>query len=424
MKPNTLGVYQLFENHRRYVVPLYQRPYVWSRDEQWLPLWNDIRERAEAVLRAGGDREARQRVYPHFLGAIVTYQTQVFGREVHAYDVIDGQQRLTTLQIFLAAFRDIVADTDDGSLHHDLVKVTWNDGTVAHEIERYKVWPTNVDRASFSAVLDAGSFQGVNTFIRHELEQFRRRPRIADAYLFFYEQIDSWVLGTDSESTVEGKTPGERVEALFDALRSLLQVVEIALEKGDDPQVIFETLNARGEPLLPSDLVRNYVFTQANRRQENADRLYETYWRAFDDADADPFWMEEVSVGREKRQRIVLFLYHFLTATLVQEVSISHLFEAFKRWWEGTSGPATVEQGLQNLTKYAKAYRTIVEPDTTTRFGVFAHRLQILDVSTLHPVLLHLLVDEALPDAELVPVVSDLESYLARRCQAIPSVTR
>ncbi len=60
-------------------------------------------------------------------------------------------------------------------------------------------------------------------------------------------------------------------------------MVVIELEENDDPQVIFETLNARGQPLLPSDLIRNFVFLQAaNDPNLDADDLYEKYWKAFD----------------------------------------------------------------------------------------------------------------------------------------------
>jgi len=384
-------------------------------DDQWEPLWSDIRDRAEAVLATGNDRDARQRVYPHFLGAIVTSQTHVFGKEVHAYAVIDGQQRLTTLQLILAAFRDFVNTIEDAPYHADLLQATRNHLTVAHEHERYKVWPTNVDRESFSAVLDSGSREAVAGYLRDESRAFRGKPRLAQAYLFFYDQIAQWVNGDNEDRPQDDSTLGDRVDALFDALRRLLQVVEIALEEGDDPQVIFETLNARGAPLLPSDLVRNFVFTQANRRNEDADYLYEQYWRWFDDVDTDPFWKEDITFGREKRQRLVLFLYHFLTSVLATDLSISHLFDSFKRWWDGDRGPETTEQGLQTLTKYAIAYKTILQPDPKTRLGRFTSRLQVVDVTTLHPLLLYLLVELRPPKAELNAIVEDLESYVVRR---------
>lgn len=63
--------------------------------------------------------------------------------------------------------------------------------------------------------------------------------------------------------------------------------------------MIFETLNARGEPLLPADLLRNFIFLRAARRGEPQEALYNNYWRRFD----DPFWRQEVRQGRLNRPR-------------------------------------------------------------------------------------------------------------------------
>ena len=101
MKPDKTSVYDLFYNQRRFAVPLYQRPYVWSLEAQWQPLWQDSEDKAQAVLQ-------RQTDVPHFLGAIVTGQRPVFGNRISSWDIIDGQQRLTTLQVVLKAFKDVM----------------------------------------------------------------------------------------------------------------------------------------------------------------------------------------------------------------------------------------------------------------------------------------------------------------------------
>ena len=86
----------IFEQDRRLVVPLFQRPYVWTQEEQWEPLWHDIRALAERLLEG---REVR----PHFMGAIVLDYVRKPTGHVETRTVIDGQQRLTTLQLFLEA---------------------------------------------------------------------------------------------------------------------------------------------------------------------------------------------------------------------------------------------------------------------------------------------------------------------------------
>lgn len=81
---------------QRLVVPLFQRPYVWNMENQWEPLWNDLIRVAERVLV-----EPTKNHQPHFLGAVVLQQVQNTVGTMQERTIIDGQQRLTTLQLFL-----------------------------------------------------------------------------------------------------------------------------------------------------------------------------------------------------------------------------------------------------------------------------------------------------------------------------------
>src|SRR5688500_17445784 len=153
MRSTNLPLFDLFQRQRRYVVPLFQRPYVWEQEEQWEPLWQDIATRAEAVLERDARGSKSDKIGNHFLGAIVLNQITVYGRHVETVEVIDGQQRLTTLQIMLAAFRDEVKVSEEKRLADDLARLTENDGVRDAEVERFKVWPTNADRRDLEAAL-------------------------------------------------------------------------------------------------------------------------------------------------------------------------------------------------------------------------------------------------------------------------------
>ncbi|MEP7740230.1 DUF262 domain-containing protein [Nocardioides sp. 31GB23] len=107
MKANTLTPAEIFGNQIRYVVPLYQRPYVWTKEAQWKPLWDDVRALADRVLETP-DVYGAPPVPPHFLGAIVIDQLPGPVTHIGARSVIDGQQRLTTLQLLLDAAQSIV----------------------------------------------------------------------------------------------------------------------------------------------------------------------------------------------------------------------------------------------------------------------------------------------------------------------------
>ena len=102
MKPDKLTVYELFQKDRCYTVPLYQRSYVWNQAEQWEPLWDDIERQADACHSSPTSAPR----YVHFLGAVVLNVQKIVGSSVARSEIIDGQQRLTTLQLLLAAVRD------------------------------------------------------------------------------------------------------------------------------------------------------------------------------------------------------------------------------------------------------------------------------------------------------------------------------
>jgi hypothetical protein len=213
-----------------------------------------------------------------------------------------------------------------------------------------------------------------------------------------------------------------RLGALYEALNSRLQLVNIELEGNDDPQVIFETLNARGAPLLPSDLLRNFVFLRASRNKEDAQALYQKYWAPFDtELDAKgqaaerPFWKEEERQGRSRRSRLDLFMQHFLSFKLGREVNIGHLFQEYRQWIKGAERYPRVSAELEDLNKYAGIFRGFLVPDLDTRVGRFAARLRALDTSTVYPLLLGLVGEHQVPPAELDGIVVDLESFLVRR---------
>jgi len=157
------------------------------------------------------------------------------------------------------------------------------------------------------------------------------RPRMVEAYFFLDNCIRRFFLGDDEEPPIakDVELP-TRLEECFLALKNALRVVVIDLDQGDDPQVIFETLNARGIPLLPADLLRNYIFLRAAHKGEPVELLYEKYWLDFD----EEFWRQEVKQGRLLRPRSDLFLQHFLASRQTYDIPIKHLYVEYKYWIE------------------------------------------------------------------------------------------
>jgi hypothetical protein len=410
MKPEKMTVLEVFQRERRLCVPLFQRAYVWNREQQWEPLWEDIVRQANMHMV----QTDPQAIRTHFLGAIVINIASVQGRSVARADVIDGQQRLTTLQLFMAALRDVAqvhdADPDDIDTFTRHTENPIRDKT---SDDIYKVWPTNSDRRAFGETMRSGSFQEV-------LKRFGPKanlPRIPAAYAFFHDAITDHV--TEILSS-EGRR--DRIFALRQALQGSLQLVVIELEPGDDSQMIFETLNARGQPLLPSDLIRNFVFMRAaSKSEKESERLYNTYWAEFDETIFDDgrnekrFWHQDERQGRLVRPRIDLFVYHYLTMKTERDIRIGSLFEEFRSWWQDNG--SDVATFLADLRRYAALYRDITLPTGSDRMSILAARLSALDTSTVHPLLLYLagLDVAALSQTGRLQIAEDLESYLVRR---------
>lgn len=410
MNSNATPLLAVFEKKMRLEVPLFQRQYVWNREQQWEPLWEDISRKFDDYLAGRKDTPV------HFLGAMVLDQKQTPTTYVEKRQVIDGQQRLTTLQIFLAAFRDFCGSQGCSDLADECESFTLNRGMMADaEVERFKVWPTQQDREQFVAVMTSKSREAVEEQYplvkRKYARKYDPRPRMVEAYLFYMDQLAEFFVGTEDEPPPLADQPiAARLDECFQALKNALQVVIIDLEHGDDAQVIFETLNARGEPLLPADLLRNYIFLRAARMGESQEDLYKQYWLRFD----DEFWRKEVRQGRLKRPRSDLFLQHFLASQQTIDIPVRHLYVEYKYWIERVKPFSTVREELKCVSRFGDHFRRILVPRKSDVIYDIATFLEVFDIRTAYPLFLQLL-DSELSDTQWKRIAVSLESYLLRR---------
>jgi hypothetical protein len=405
MQPSYISVMNVFTQQARYTVPLFQRPYVWKREDQWEPLWEDVREVAERVLVAGG-----RPVAAHFLGTVVLEQTLNSVVSLPRREVIDGQQRLTTLQLVLKAAehaleeaRGAAAGDEEAARAVDIaarqIAPLTGNPAYAKEEERYKVWPTNEDRAAFRDVMDAAAATG----------PARTDTRMAQAYAFFRQAFRAWLAAGPA---------GARAMALASALKDHLRLIVLDLDASDEPQAIFETLNAHGTPLLPADLIKNWLLWEGSRQGLATERLYLDHWLAFD-RDSD-HWRAPIGTGHAQRARIDTFLGNWLTRHVRQPVPAKHLYDRFLAFVR-TGGPRTAEDKLDvaalmaDIAADARRFRAIEEPAGTTRFDTFLRRLAVMDIVVFHPLLLALMGRAGSDAADRDAAGLALESYLVRR---------
>ncbi|MGB9998453.1 DUF262 domain-containing protein [Streptomyces pseudogriseolus] len=385
---------ELFGPDRRLVVPVFQRPYVWTEDRNWRPLWEDV----TALVRR---RLAGDEVHPHFLGAVVLDQLPTPTGAMPARQVIDGQQRLTTLQVLLAAIRDVARELDVHDKYvRALAKLTVNDDDMADDPHAlYKVWPTHIDRASFRDIVDGRLRRAADV----AAPAAPGAPAIVQAYWFFRDRTVEWAQELRYESTVD-----EGFDALVRVVRDKFELVVIDLKPEDNAQVIFEALNDRGTPLQASDLVKNLVFQKAEEQGLPVEELYRDVWAQLE----TPDWRKEVRQGRLKRPRLDVFLTQYLTCELAEEVLNPELFLTFRRYVADSEMP--LADLMRGMVDRADAYRKLTAEDQpATLEGRVLRTVGVLDANTVLPVLLWLVT--RFDEDDRAGAMRDLDSYLVRR---------
>lgn len=399
MQANTHAPAAIFGSDVRYVVPLFQRPYVWTLDEQWAPLWDDVRNVAERILTSPPPTFGTPRVAPHFLGAIVLDQQPGPAGYIGVRHIIDGQQRLTTLQLLLDAAQVVVEEHGHTRDAQALRVLVLNDDIVIKDPDEvYKVWPTDRDQAAFRAAMDN------NTTSTGELA----KARIAVAHKFFTDSVRTWAL----EGAADAETITARLRALVQTLRDHLKIVVIDLEPGDNAQVIFETLNHRGARLLAADLVKNLLFQLLTAQQADVAGLYTTHWRKLD----DDYWRVPVAQGRLYRPRIDLFLNYWLTMKLLREVPTDRVFADFRDYVAQTQ--PDIPMLLAELAADAAVYESFDKAAPSTVDGRFYYRVvKAMDTAVVGPLMLWLLRQDpkVLPTEQRDKALNAVESWLVRR---------
>ncbi|MDO4453799.1 MAG: DUF262 domain-containing protein [Eubacteriales bacterium] len=302
------NIYEILNGNYQYLIPVYQRFYSWET-EQCKRLWNDIVEMQ------------RKKKEGHFVGSIVNIAERAMPTGVQKYMIIDGQQRMTTLTLLLAALRDYVIDhPDDVSVNAHridgmLLKNEYESGD-----ERYKLLLTETDRDILISIVER---KPVPPDIR---------SRLLDNYKYFSGKI------ADKELS-----PIEVWESI-----GKLQIVNITLDRAsDDAQAIFESLNSTGKELSESDLIRNYVLMGLEQSEQMY--VYEHLWRP----------MEQLFAYETQSPAMDSFFRHYLTMKSSRIPKQGRVYEEFKAYHLNCEF-SSIRELCQDLFCYAKYYTDIV----------------------------------------------------------------
>lgn len=408
MKSDDITVQQLFQDRRQYMVPFYQRAYVWTQGNQWDQLWEDILAKAEARLLGG-------QTTPHFLGAIVLDPQPRAGLiGVDTLHIIDGQQRLTTLQFVLKAAKIALISVEARAISEIITStlVNSNQDTMRDaDVEKYKVWPTFRDRDNYKRAFSAESRDQLRHLFSDSFTQRESLRKIGinhppplEAIWFFSGQFLQWIkAGDESEVSL-------RSEALATSILQDLKVVSIVLDKEDDAQVIFETLNGRGAQLHATDLIRNYIFMRADQEGENSKQLYDELWSPFE----RPYWNEVQRRGRMSKPRVEWFIHAFLQTIMQEDVDLGRLYFEYRRFVFGEARPHKASNQLGLLARYSELYKNMTDRRGADPIAVFGRRIAPFEVTTIYPLALFIGVSE-IDEDEKGSMYDLLVSYVVRR---------
>ena len=386
-----------------YVVPNYQRLYVWKREDQWEPLWSDVADIANDLLEEAIRRDSKNvdpdSVESHFLGAVVlkmSGSTPDLSRQMR---VVDGQQRLTTLQLLVTAAVTALENVGLPTQADRLRELTVNSSRSASSgIDSYKIDHHRHGRGDdydrFTDVIGAALNGGTTSSIDGPM---------AECYQFFQQAIQNWLVEHDAHIDTAAS-------ALATTLIMKLHVVGIYLDPHEKEHIIFETLNARGEPLTEWDKIKNYLLYKADEEPGlNQESFFQDYLDRFD----DPWWRQAVGRGAQ-RPRTDVFADYWLESRRKTSVAVRRVFREFQKHVDHETQP--LESMMRELVRDAQYFQRFEEPDASnkSREALFHSRRLEMAIGAVWPLLLQLQRIDA-DQQEREHWFATLESYFVRR---------
>jgi len=378
MKATEANLLKFLKKSPQFVIPIYQRNYSWT-ETQCRQLWTDL-------IRAGSD----DKVNAHFIGAIV-YVERGLGNVVQqeALLVIDGQQRLTTSTLLIAALAKHFESENIGELL---------EAFSAKKLRNYYLLNPDEDgERHFKLLLSETDKETLLSILQNKPVPTESSTRVIENYELFQALISHHK---------------DELEAICHGIAKLV-IVDVSLDRTqDNPQLIFESMNSTGLELSQADLIRNYILMGLEPKLQTD--LYKTYWRP----------MEKGFGQAAYTTHFDAFMRHYLTAKTGEIPNVRDVYVAFKYYSGKQKGD--IRDLVKDIYAYASYYCAIAlgneqDPALKTAF----HDLRELKVDVAYPFLLdayHDYQQQRLAADELTQIVRWVESYVFRRAIcAIPT---
>ena len=338
---------------------MFQRTYSWEQ-KQWQTLWEDLLELVEE----------EQQYDNHFIGSIVSIPVNANPTGVQQFLVIDGQQRLTTLLILLSAVRDKAKDDELDELSAEINETMLVNRFKKGE-EYFKLLPTQVDKEVFKRI------------IKQEISQSDAASSLVKCYDYFRKKLD--------DLTID-------IEQLKNSILQNLSIVSIVLSPDDNPYLVFESLNAKGQPLTEADLIRNYLFMRIEPSEQ--EEMYKGYWLPM-----------QTNLG----DSLTEFIRHYLMGVNLN-VKKKDVYVKLKQ----QADKMNVNDYLKELAVFATYYDKLLHPEkeSNNKIKYYLKRIQQFEARTAFPFLLYIYRDFTVNKYTLeqfIEILATVDNYLVRR---------
>ncbi len=373
-------------------IPFFQRTYVWT-ENNWEELLQELRSENKVN---------------NFLGAIILKQLPSASGQPKELEVIDGQQRLTTLSILLKALYDSLSDEDKRNYEGKIMDILqYKKDYTSYEI---RIEHSYVDSEAYRKVME-------NTL---DIAQITEESHlILRCYKYFVENLEK--LTVDERKTLINK--------ILNPENKMLVVID--LDEKDDEQSIFDTLNTAGVRLTVAEIVKNAIFKKAIELIELNDKskaieLYKKTWEEtfLKDEETLKYWETERTTGRLKRDNIEILLHCIGVIKGFYDPdkhTLLELSKLYKNQLENFNSINKLTNFINEIIEYAKIYREkIVAFDKSDTFSFgdsiprLLHILEVLEISTFHPFILAVFKKYQNDENNLKDILGKLEKFIIR----------
>lgn len=378
-------------------IPFFQRTYVWN-EENWEDLLIELLHKRES----------------NFLGSIILKQLTTSSGEPKYLEVIDGQQRLTTLSILLKVLYDLFDKEIKENIKNDLLQVLFYKEDYTSREYQIKIESSEVDAGPYEEVINAG----LNNNLPLNLNSINEEShKILRCYKYFYENLKD--RGEEERKKLFNK--------ILNTANKMLVVIDI--DEKDDEQAIFDTLNTAGVRLTTAEIIKNALFQRAIQvygdKNEVISFYNETWKKTFlCDEDTVKYWETERLTGRLKRDNIEILLHCIGVIKGFfdpDEHTLSDLSKLYKEQIKDINSKEDLKNFIEEIIEYADIYREKFPVfDNSTLFSFedsinrLFHILEVLQISTFHPFILNVFKEDN-DENSVKEKLAMLEKFVVRR---------